>query len=259
MTKPIRYNSMVAAMILTCVLLGGGCVKIDATLGLKRDGSGTLRALYGMPTFLVKQVEMTRQWTRALVLAEGASTNAPLPALDIPMIFDEAVLKSKFAAMSGDGVVLESLKTRDQGGWKYVDFTIKFSQLESLMKQSFLKDCSVAFKRLGDDSCKLAIGLPECGGAMEGGREWAPDTQAKLTPFLNGFRVVVRIDLPDEIRNSTSTMSDLRRATWEWDYDKDVHVLENLSQEKMIVVFDGSKTRIRDFEKPAQSARQERK
>jgi hypothetical protein len=40
-------------------------------------------------------------------------------------------------------------------------------------------------------------------------------------------------------------------ASWEWDFDKDPKAMERLQQEKMIVVFDLSSARLRDFEKPA--------
>ncbi len=242
-----------ALVLLVAGLMGcGGCLKIDATLSLNRDGSGSLRAVYGMPAFLIKQLEVTRQWTRSLELAEGLSNSVPLPAPDIPMVFDEERLNVKFKRMAADGITLESLKTRDQGGWKYVDFMVKFNRLEMLAKQSFLKECGLAFKAMGDESFKLSISLPES-GATSSANLGAPDALAKLTPFLNGFRVVFRVDLPGDIRNSTSVMSDNRRATWEWDFDKDVHVLDRLSRDKMVVVFDASLARIKEFEKPAGS------
>ena len=252
--KPItRARGMAVILLASGLLAGGGCIKIDATLSLNRDGGGTFRALYGMPAFMVKQLEVTRQWTRSLELADGITNNAPAPALDIPMVFDEALLKAQFKKMAADGIILESLRTRDQGGWKYVDFTLKFSRLEMFMKQSFLKDCAASLKKMGDETCKLSVSLPEAGVLATSGNLSSPDTLARLTPFINGLRVVVRIDLPGDIRDSTSTVSDNRRATWEWDFEKDVHALDRLAQEKMIVVFDGSLARIKEFDKSARS------
>jgi hypothetical protein len=234
------------------VLTGGtGCIKIDASLSLNRDGSGSLRTIYGMPTFLIKQMELTRQWTRSLDLAGDKSATMPLPALDIPMIFDEVVLNNRFRMMTRDGVTLESLRTREQGGWQYVDFNLKFSRFEGLVKQSFFKECGFIFARAGEDTCKVSVSLPPVGVS--------PDLQARigsggsptLTPFMNGLRVIVRIDLPGEIRNSSSAMSDNRRATWEWDFDKDANAVERLTKDRIIVVFDGRQVRFNDFEKPA--------
>ena len=238
-------------VVLACLLAGPGCIKIDATLTLARDGSGTLRAVYAMPGFLIKQMDLTRQWTRALEAAEGSPDSVPLQPLEIPMVFDEPVLNGKFAAMAPDGVSLVSLKTRDQGGWKYVDFTVKFTRLQALFSQPCFRDCAVSLERAADESVKLSIVPPPCGGSSGTGDLGAPEALVKLTPFLNGLRVVVRIDCPGDIRNSTSLVSDQRRATWEWDFDKDIRVLDRLSREKMAVVFDGTAVRMPAFEKPA--------
>ncbi len=239
-------------LLLMGLLVGGtGCVKIDASLSLNRDGSGSLRTIYGMPTFLIKQMELTRQWTRSLNFAGGQSTNMPLPSLDIPMIFDEAILNSRFRQMAADGVNLESLRTREQGGWRYVDFNLKFSRFEGLAKQSFLKECGVVLARAEDDTCKLLVSLPLVGVSSNLAVQASPSASADLTPYMNGLRVVVRIDLPGEIRNSSSTMSDTRRATWEWDFDKDASAIERLTRDRIIVVFDGRQVRFNNFEKPA--------
>lgn len=252
MKSTIRIHWITCLLMMAGILVGpAGCIKIDATLSLNREGGGSLRTIYGMPTFLIKQMDLARQWTRSLDFAGGKSTNAPLPALDIPMIFDESILKARFGLMAADGMTLESLRVREQGGWQYVDFNLKFNRLEGLLKQSFFKDCGVVLTGAGGDSSKLVISLPPVGVASDLPGATSPDGAGKLTSFVNGLRVVVRIDLPGDIRNSTSMMSDGRRATWEWDVDKDAAVLERLKRDRIEVVFDGRRVRLKDFEKPA--------
>ncbi len=240
--------------LLLAVLLGGsGCIKLDATLVLKRDGSGTLRAMYAMPTSILKQMDKARQWVRALDRAGGGTDEPSKARRDFALLFDEAALKAEFKGMEPAGVTLEpqSLRLREHGGWEYVDFSVKFTRLESLVKQPFFKDCGVSLSHPGESSCKLVVTLPPVRGGTDltGGA----DSAAKLAPFLNGLRVVIRMDCPGELRNSNSLLSDRFRATWEWDYGKDVQVLERLAKERMIAVFDASQVRINDFEKPAET------
>lgn len=253
MRTRMRVTGLALLLLSACVLVGPGCIKIDSTLTFDKEGAGSFRTQYAMPTFLVKQMEMARQLTRSMMLAEGKSTNAPLPALDIPQLFDEAVLKTRFQEMEASGLKLESLRTREQGGWQYVDFTLKFTRLEALITQSFFRDCGFRFSHVGGDVCKLAITPPSVGVPSGGGDRGSQETVAKLTPFLGGLRVLIRIDVPGEIRNSTSVMSDNVRATWEWDFEKDTRVMERLSQDKLVVVFDGRLVRMKEFEKPAGS------
>lgn len=239
-----------AFLILAAGLLwsGAGCVKIDATVNIGRDGSGTLRAIYGMPSHIIRQAESARQLARSLDLAAGVTNPVP-EELDIPYLHDETLLKAKFGAMAGDGLQLESLKTREQGGWKYVDLTLKFKSVQSLFSQSFFGDFGVGFKHLDERSCKLTLTLPPGGHSRETTSVVLQESLNKVTPFFNGFRVVVRLGLPGDIRNSNSLTSDARRATWEWDFDKDVQALARLTGEKIIVIFDATDVRLKDFEK----------
>lgn len=241
-----------ALLLLTAGLLGTGCVKIDATVNLEQDGSGSLRAIYGMPTHIIKQADLARQLSRSLDIAAGV-TNTVMQETDIPYLYDEAVLKAKFAAMASEGLSVESLKLREQGGWNYVDFVLKFKTLQSLFRQSFFRDLGVVVKHLDEKSCKLTITLPPVGITPDNVRLVLDESLNKLTPFFNGFRVVTRLSFPGELRNSNSLISDSRRATWEWDFDKDAQALVRLAQDKIIVVFDASNVRVRDFEKPAGS------
>ena len=240
--------SLAAGLILT----GTGCVKIDASVSLEREGSGTLRAVCGMPSYINKQAGLARKLSASLDAAAG-KTNVSPKDLDVPFVYDEAVLRTKFTAMAREGILLESLKIREQGGWNYVDFTLKFKELETLFRQSFFRDFGVVFKRLDEKSCKLTIALPPVGSAPDVASTATLEDFNKLTPFFNGLRVVTRWDLPSEIKNSNSLLSDTRRATWEWDFDKDARALIRLSHDKIVVVFDGSEIRMKDFVKRAGS------
>jgi len=244
-------RSIISVLIVASSLLwvGLGCVKVDATVNMDRDGSGTLRVIYGMPTYVTKQAELARQLSRSLDLAAG-KTNVALQDLDIPFQYDPVVLNAEFAAMAKEGITLDSMKAREQGGWNYIDFTLKFETLEALFKQPFFRDFGVVFKHLDEKSCKLTVSLPAVGNSPEIANVVTQESLNRLTPFYNGFRVVARLGVPGEIRNSNSMVSDNRRATWEWDFDKDSQALAHLAQDKIIIVFDASEVRIRDFEKP---------
>jgi len=249
MRNPFRLLAF--SFVFTGLMLAGlGCVKIDATVSVERDGSGSLRAIYGMPTYIINQADLARDLSASLDLAAG-KTNSIRPELDIPFLFDEAVLRAKFGTMATDGIILESIKLREQGGWNYVDFTLKFKTLASLFKQSFFRDVGVTLKRIDETSCKFIVTPPPSGNSPEVTSVVMSESLNKMTPFLSGLRVVARVVLPGDIRNSNSLMSDNRRATWEWDFEKDQQVLVRLAREKMVVVFDASEFRLKEFEKPA--------
>jgi hypothetical protein len=109
----------------------------------------------------------------------------------------------------------------------------------------------VVVKRLDESSCKLTVTLPPIGSSPDIAAVVTQESLSKLAPFFNGFRVVTRVTVPGAIRNTNSLISDLRRATWEWDFDKDSSALVRFARDKMVMVFDVSEARITEFEKPA--------
>ncbi len=233
-------------------LLLTGCIKIDSTLDVASDGSGTWRLVYGIPLHMIRQMEMSRNVSLDLEKAARPQGGSLVDrAQDIPYLFDEDRIRQRFKALEVQGIELSKIQTRSSGGWRNVDLSIKFTRLETLLRQPFLDSLGVSLSGAGTSSCKLVISLPGMGKT-----EMLPDPEdtavsQKVSPFLNGLRVVSRIGFPGDIRNSTSFASDGRRATWEWDYDKDARALLRLSRDKMIVIFDSSGTSLRDFSKPA--------
>lgn len=245
-------NRIVRGTLLICgVLLAAGCIKINTTVSITADGSGTWKVVYAMPTHMIRQVQMARELTVDLDKAGASSvTNVPVKPLDIPMLFDEAAVRARFASLERDGLKLTKLQTRSRSGWQYVDLVVKFDRLEDLVRQRFFDDCGISFKQMGPGLSKIVISLP----AGDGGERVDladPAVNVALTPFMKGMVVVVNIEVPGEVRNSNSFISDSKLASWQWDFEKDPKALELLFKDKMILVFDSSRSRIKDFDKPA--------
>jgi hypothetical protein len=240
------------AIPLCVMLLAEGCIKINSMVTVAADGSGVWHLVYAMPTHMIRQAQLVRELSAELEKAGSAAvTNAPAEPVDIPFLFDEAAVRARFAPLEREGLVLSKLQIRSRGDWQYVDLTLKFDSFETLAKQAFLRDCGVSLKRLGDDTFKIVVTLPHGDVETEMPNLADPVVSESLTPFLKGLVVISAIEVPGEIRNSNSAMSDARRATWEWDFEKDSRAVERLLQDKMILVFDSVTLRFREFDKPA--------
>jgi hypothetical protein len=120
-----------------------------------------------------------------------------------------------------------------------------------LARQHFFDDCGIALKQTGEGISKIVISLPPAGEGEERLDLADPAVNAALTPFMKGLVVVVNLEVPGEVRNSNSFVSDSKFASWQWDFEKDPKAVELLFKDKMILVFDSSRSRIKDFEKPA--------
>lgn len=247
-----RYRATWAGVGLLAVTLLAGCVKIDSTLDISPDGGGVWRVVYAMPSHIIRQIETTRGMVSELDRAgKGVKSGVASRLAELPYLFDESAIRNRCKLLESQGIILSKLQTRSHGGWSYVDLSVKFTRLENLLNQPFFGECGVALSGSGSGTYRLVVSLPDMGPASDLPSFEDPAVSERVTPFMNGMRVVARIGVPGEIRNSNSAISDARRGTWEWDFDKDSRALAGLSQAKMILVFDGAGVRLRDFSRPA--------
>ena len=238
-------------VLAAAILLGGaGCIKLDSTLTVNADGGGKWRLIYSMPVHMVKQVQSAAVLAADMQRASGVSNAIPVP-LDIPMLFDETVLRNRFAMMADQGITLSKLTVNQHGAWPTVDFTVQFDNLEALMKQPFFADLGASYRRDADGTGRLVIQAPRLGVTEQFPDLTDPKVAPVTTPFFASLRVVSRIGVPGTIRNTNAGNSDLRRGTWEWDFEQDSRSLERLNEAKMIVVFDAGAVRMKAFEKTA--------
>ncbi|MEI8351805.1 MAG: hypothetical protein WCG36_05775, partial [bacterium] len=131
----------------------------------------------------------------------------------------------------------------------YMEMTVEFSQLETLVRQRFFEDCGISFRQTAPNVYKLVVSLP-AGDDGERPDFSDPGVDAELAPFMKGLVVMVDVALPGTVRNSNSTLSDARHASWQWDSEKDTKAVEQLLKDKMIVVFESADVQIKDFDKP---------
>jgi hypothetical protein len=229
-------------------LAATGCIKIDSTLDLNANGSGKWHLIYSMPPHMVKQVQNANVLTADLRRA-GGDTNAMPEPLDIPLLFDEVTLRNRFVPLAAQGITLERLEVKPRGGWTAVDMKVQFTSLEKLLNLPFFADCGATFRRDPDGTGRLALVAPQLGLEEKVPDLTPPDVSMSVSPFLRGMLVAVRIGLPGDIRNTNAGQSNGRRATWEWDYERDPLALNRLNKTKMIVIFDGAGTGMAPFEK----------
>lgn len=246
--KSALVRSVRLVMALGVVALATGCIKINSTLMIRPDGSGAWRVGYAMPGYMINQALTMRSIATDLAKADPASaTNAMLKPLDLPFLFDEAAIRSRFKRLEPQGIRLAKVETRSRSGWQYADLSVTFDRLEPLLRQPFFDGCGFALTKLGDTSYKLTLSVrrPDQ-GAIPNMKD--PAVSANLTPFFRGLSVVSRIETPGTIRNTNSGTSDDRMATWEWDFDKDPDAIGRLLQDKMIVVFDAAGARLPELD-----------
>ncbi len=225
--------------IAALVLLLAGCIKLDQTLTLNEDGSGTLDLRYGMAEQTIAQLEamekMSQQGETADIEVEEGS----------PFDFDEAEIRENFEQDKPEGVELVSVASEVVDGWKYMQMRLSFKDLEALKRTEFFEDSDLSIRRDDDNNYVLL----QKTGADEAGIGDAPDGDGddpmaaammeQMAAMFAGLRIANSVVVPSKILESNATSVDGNKATWVFDIDEDPSILSKLNSMDLRMVFAG--------------------
>lgn len=235
----VLFSLPAAASLLVAL---AGCVKVEQTLALSRDGSGTIDITYGMSE------ENAAQMTS--FLAEGVRDEAEGlngAAMASPFDFNDDDVRRDFKEYETDGVVLESVKTETRDGWRYRNLVIRFKNLEGLARTGFLSDQSISLTRDARGNYVFVQSAGPSGTVPEGLPDLAETVDPIASPWLEGFRAVIRIRTPGRILETNAPDHDGQSAAWTFDLDSNPRALQEAQRLSMRVVFEGRGVKIADF------------
>lgn len=225
-------------VILAALMTSAGCVKVDQTLTLEQDGSGTLAIRYGMSEQTIAQLEAMEQMSRSMGESVEVEDQGPFD-------FDEDKIRADFAADKPAGVELVSVRSEMLDGWKYMNIDLRFDDLAALKQTDLFEDSRLTLTRNEDGNYLLSQGTgsdvggaDDLGGDQEGGDESAAMMQQMAAMFA-GMRIAMTVVVPGEIITTNATEVSGQTATWVFDVDEDPSVLTRLDDMDLEVVFAG--------------------
>ncbi|MBK5970080.1 hypothetical protein Thiosp_03265 [Thiorhodovibrio litoralis] len=248
MKNPSRWM-----LVLVAALVLGGCVKVEQTLTLEKDGSGTLDVRYGMSEQTIAQMEAMQQMTESMG-QEAAEDSGSEPPFD----FDEAEVREQFETEAPEGIELVSLSSESVDGWKYMNLKLTFDDLAALQQTDFFSDSELSLTKNADGNYVLV----QSTGAGEAMPPTPPDgsdaaqnaMMQQMAAMFAGMRIATTVVAPSEVIESNATESDGREASWVFDVDEDPTVLSKLQNMTLRMVFKGKGVDISEFSSaPAES------
>lgn len=226
----MTMRPMATILVLGVLLVLAGCIKVDQTLTLNPDGSGTLEMRYGMSEQTLAQLQAMQQMS-----AQGGQGMSMQP--EQPFRFDEAEVREAFDADKPAGVELTALSSEVVDGWKYIDLTVSFEDVRALKRTELFEDSALTITRMGGGDYRLT----QRGGGNEVSAPGASEQQLmqQMSAMLAGFRIAQTVVAPGEIIESNADVVDGRRATWVFDIAEDPSVISSLAQTNLELVFEG--------------------
>ncbi|WP_462319778.1 hypothetical protein [Halochromatium sp.] len=212
-----------------------GCIKVDQTLTLNQDGSGTLDIRYGMSEQAIAQLEAMEKMGQAM--QENGGEPIDMEA-DTPfdLDFDEAQVRQEFEAKKLEGVEMVSATSETVAGWRYMDLELSFEDLEALKQTDFFDDSELSLSKDAEGNYVLVQRSTEgdAGGDMD---DMDPQMLKQMATMFAGMRIANRFVVPTEIIETNATEVDGQTAAWVYDIENDPAILTQLQDFNMRVVF----------------------
>lgn len=210
-----------------------GCVKVDQTLILEEDGSGTVDLTYGMSE------ESISEWqdvARNMLDSSSADSSSPV----MPFDFSDEDVRNDFKEFEHDGVTLRSLKTEARDGWKFRRMVIDFKNLAALAKAGFLGDRDISLMKdpQGNYIFTQQVGregnLPPELAAFTG-----ISANSLFSGMMQGFKAMIRVKTPGRIIETNAPEKSERQAEWMFDLERDPEALQKVQEASLRIVFEG--------------------
>ncbi len=223
-------------VVLAAVLVLSGCIKVDQTLNIESDGSGTLEMVYGMSEQTLAQIEAMKQMAASMEeegVAEKAQTDSPLD-------FDPEKIRQEFAAKNLKGIELTEVASEVREGWNFMRIKTRFENLAALQQVDFIEDSGLSITQDANGNHVLTQKL----GSDEMGSEGAPEMDEQMmqgmAAMFAGMRIASTVVVPGKILESNATEVSGNQASWIYDVDQDPQALVRLQRgEEMRLVFSG--------------------
>jgi hypothetical protein len=210
-----------------------GCIHVDQTLILEKNGSGIVDLTYAMSE------ESISQW-QDVARNMLDSSNPGSSSSVMPFDFSDQDIRDDFKEFERDGVVLQSVKSETRDGWKYRRMVINFRNLAGLAKAGFLADRNISlvkdargnyvFTQQAGPEGNLPPELAAFSGTL---------ADSLFSGMMQGFKAVMRIKTPGRILETNAPEKSERQARWLFDLERDPEALQKVQEASLRIVFEG--------------------
>lgn len=221
-------------------LFASGCLKVDETLTLEKNGAGSLELIYSIPDQTSNQmksmIKLRDQMSAITGQAQPRTSEDELERI----FFDpsEAQIRQVLKKYESFGITIEVLKLEARNAARNVTLTLAFKDIGRAAKADFFPEHGFSLSH-NQDGTYTFLRTPEGEGFAFQPQNVSQDAAAILNPVLNGFRVALKVTTPGRIIESNASRKTLYNGAWIFDYDKNPNAVTALQKQSMKIVFEG--------------------
>ncbi|MBM4143716.1 MAG: hypothetical protein FJ225_09035 [Lentisphaerae bacterium] len=229
-------------------LFGAGCVKVNQTLTINKNGSATYELSYDIAEQTVQQMKAMFTLRDQMMSLSGESVAAPQLDPRVRAFFDpeQLALTRAVQEYAKYGVSLERIRVESRRGVREVRLKANINQLAALAVSDLFPDYGFSLTKDAKGNYEIYRVPGKFGQAAPVDMD-DPETQKMLQPFFAGFKVVTKIQASGQILESNAENDTRYSSVWSFDYDRDTEAFLKLQREPMRMVFDGRGANITEF------------
>jgi len=232
-------NYCVSLLTLVLTVFAVGCIKLDQTLVIKDDASGTFEVTYTISEDAISQTRAALK-LREQMTEPGESATEGVDERFIAVFLNpaEGGIRREIKKYAGLGIALDKLEIKIRESSRYVHMKLSFKNLANVAKADFFRENGFSLSKNSDGNYVL---LREAGNKPENEPTslLAPDAMKLLTPILAGFNVAVNVSVPGKILKTNAHKSAAYSATWNFNEDRDPNAFTTLQNQRFSITFDG--------------------
>lgn len=243
--KTVRYAA-VCILLLAC-----GCIKLDHTLTLAKDGSGSVEMNITIPhksvTQLSAMLKLKKELDKANEATESFSTSEKICQAVLEGTLED--IAKAFKPYEEYGITLSRKKVENSPDVRSVYLKIDFPDIQKASQSDIfaMYGFSIAKKEDGN----YVITRPSDARDRKGPAVVAKTNEDLNTnAILDGFEVVIRVRTPGAILKTNAQRTSTYTAVWNFDMSVDENALYNLQNQNFGIVFDGRDVSIPEIKYP---------
>ena len=223
------------------VCLAPGCLRVENTLTIKKDGSGEIDLEYSVSESAIRQLKAMRklQGQMAMAAEESVADDEETRYAYMFLMPDEDQIRRECERYARHGITVDNLKIETRNAWRHVDMKILFTNLKGLAATDVFKYVGFALAKNSDGNYvfyraaepKQGFNPPDCED---------PTVVRMLSPILGGFRVNLILKTPGRIVRTNASRKSGYTSIWTYDFERDPAAVVKIQTHRLITIFDSS-------------------
>ena len=223
-------------LLLIPFFLTAGCLKLDETLTLREDGSATLEANYAVSRAAITQLKAMMNIRNQM---DSLTGNPPVEQDRLAEVLldpDEDSIRREMKKYERYGIKIDRLKVDTRESWTTTLIKLSCRSLAEAARSDLFMNYGFSMTRNSDGNYVLHRASANASGESTGFPD--ADTLRLMSPFLEGFNVVIKVATPGRILKTTAPQKSQMMATWTFSFDKDPNSIIALQNQAFSVIFE---------------------